>query len=251
MVSLSVFFAFSLIGIIIGGLATLVTLIFTILSLVAGKNENAAYWAIGFVISLSVVIFSVVQIAERVGNKVRSGVEWLQEHENKSYTTDEYDQSDYSRIERETLMDTLKTMVDSKYKNTITCTFYQSDKGHLQDETLDTLPFIYPYAFEYKEYNFNLVNVVQNGSLPLVDHISQLAYDSHYLLLKVDRTNTELKNNEPEISYFLIDLKTGIQKQFLNSKKLLEEAAAMGYKGNTEMRYISDLYQAWFTSTYD
>lgn len=249
MVSISIFFAFSLIGIIIGGLATLVTLIFTILALVAGKNENAAYWAIGFAISISVVIFSVVQMAERVSNKVKSGVEWLKEHENTSFTTED-DQVDYSRSERDNLIDTLKTLVDSKYKNAIPFSFYQ-DKGHLQDVDSDTLPFIYPYAFEYKDYNFNLLNVLQNPSVTMVDRISQLAYDSHYLLLKVDKTNTELKNNEPEISYFLIDLKSGKQTQFLNSKKLIEEASAMGYKGNTEMMYISDLYQAWFATNYD
>lgn len=250
MVSLSIFFAFSLIGIIIGGLATLVTLIFTVLSLVAGKNEKAAYWAIGFAISISVVIFSVVQMVERVEHKVISGIEWLKENENSSFTS-ENDQLDYSKTERENLMDTLKTLVDSKYKNDIPFAFYQKNKGPLQDVDSDTLPFIYPYAFEYKEYNFNLVNVLQSASLPLVDHISQLAYDAHYLLLKVDKTNTELKNNEPEISYFLIDLKTGIKKQFLNSKKLSEEASAMGYKGNTEMMYISDLFQAWFAKNDD
>ncbi|OFY83053.1 MAG: hypothetical protein A3F72_18830 [Bacteroidetes bacterium RIFCSPLOWO2_12_FULL_35_15] len=245
MVSLSIFFAFSLIGIIIGGLATLVTLIFTILALVAGKNENAAYWAIGFAISISVVIFSVVQMAERVSNKVKSGVEWLKEHENTSFTTED-DQLDYSRSERDNLMDTLKLFVDNRYKNVIPFSFYQ-DKGL----DSDTLPFIYPYAFEYKDYNFNLVNVLQKNSIPMVGHISQLAYDNQYLLLKVDKTNMELKNNEPEISYFLIDLKSGKQTQFLNSKKLIEEASAMGYKGNTEMMYISDLYQAWFATNYD
>lgn len=250
MVSISIFFAFSLVGIIIGGLATLVTLIFTILALVAGKNENAAYWAIGFAISISVVIFSVVQMAERVSNKVKSGVEWLKEHENTSFNTED-DQYDYSKKDRANLLDSLKSLVDSKYKNAIPFSFYQNNKGHLQDVDSDTLPFIYPYAFEYKDYNFNLLNVLQKTSLNMVEHISQLAYDSHYLMLKVDKTNTELKNNEPEISYFLIDLKTGKQTQFLNSKKLIEEASRMGYKGNTEMMYISELYQAWFANNYD
>ncbi len=249
MVSISIFFAFSLIGIIIGGIATLVTLMFAILSLVAGKNENAAYWAISFVISISVVVFSVVQIVERVENKVKSGIEWVKQEENNIVTTKE-DSFDHSKTERKKLIDSLKTLVSLRYETSVTADFYSAFSKQIQDGENDTLPFIYPYAFEYKNYNFNLINIVQ-PDLPMIDHISQLAYDSHFLLLKIDRTNTELNNNEPEISYFLIDLKTGKQTQFLNSKKLQKVASENGYKGNTDMIYISDLYQAWFTNNYD
>jgi len=251
MILISIFFAFSLIGIIIGGIATLATLVFAVLSLVAGKNEKAAYWSIGFAISISIVIFSVVQLIERVENKVISGVEWLKEHEN-NLSTINNSPTDYSKNERANLLDSLKTLVDTKYKNTIPFSFYKNNKEQLLDVNTDTLPFIYPYAFEYKNYNFNLVDVSQKGrSLALVENIAQVAYNGHFLLMKVDKTNTELKNNEPEIFYLLFDLKTGTQKQFLNSKKLIEEASAMGYSGNTEMMYISDMYQAWFANDHD
>lgn len=245
MLTISIFFAFSLIGLIIGGIATLATLILTILALAAGKNNNAAYWAIGFVVSVSVVIFTVVQVVERVEHKVISGVEWLKEQENKVITAAD-DPIDYSKTERENLMDSLKALVSGRYKTTVPPNFYSNVSGQIQDGENDTLPFIYPYAFEYKDYNFNLVNVVQPAMIPKIDHVSQLSYDGNFLLMKIDKTNTELKNNEPEISYFLFDLTTGKQTQFLNSKKLMEEASSVGYKGNTEMMYISDLYQAWF-----
>lgn len=251
MILISIFFAFSLIGIIIGGIATLATLVFAVLSLVAGKNEKAAYWSIGFAISISIVIFSVVQLIERVEHKVISGVEWLKKYENNLSTTSN-SQTDYSKNERTNLLDSLKTLVDTKYKNAIPFSFYKNNKEQLLDVNTDTLPFIYPYAFEYKNYNFNLVDVCQKErSLALVENIAQVAYNGHFLLMKIDKTNIELKNNEPEISYLLFDLKMGTQKQFLNAKKLIEEASAMGYSGNTEMMYISDMYQAWFANDHD
>jgi predicted tellurium resistance membrane protein TerC len=78
-------FALILLGLILGGILTIVTIIFAIISLANGKSKNALMWGVGFAISLTIVLVSIFQMVTRVTDKVKSGIDWVKEQENSQH----------------------------------------------------------------------------------------------------------------------------------------------------------------------
>ena len=122
MILLFSYFGLSVTGLILGGILTLVTVVFGIISLAGGKMQQAAIWLFGFCIALSMVIFSVIHIVERVKEKVETGVEWMSQHQ--TYNNYNNPQFDYSKQHRQDVMDTFRLMVDEKFAGNIPATFY-------------------------------------------------------------------------------------------------------------------------------
>ncbi|MBK7184212.1 MAG: hypothetical protein IPH89_15595 [Bacteroidetes bacterium] len=83
-------FALTVIGIVLGGIATLVTLVFAIISLSTGKQKNAGFWALGFAAAISILIFSIITLVQSISSKVKDGIEWIEQHDtsNKDYIED-------------------------------------------------------------------------------------------------------------------------------------------------------------------
>lgn len=237
---------FIIIGIVIGGIATLVTVIFTIISLATGKNKNAGIWAIAFVFSLSILILSVYQVMKRIGDKVKSGVEWMEEHKNDGLTFNE-DNEEYNKKERGYFLDTLKKYTNPSYEGKVPADYYDNKPAENTADGKIIVPFLFPFSIRYSPIDFNGEILSDVNDSVYLNNISQMAFDENFMIAKCDNTNDKeaIKAGKGEIEYILFDLRSREYLPFVSEQQLVEKAEKIGYAGPKNMTYLTDLYRGW------
>lgn len=235
-----------IIGIIIGGLATLVTVIFMIISLATGKNKNAGIWAIGFVVALTILILSVFQVMKRIGEKVKSGVEWMEEHKNDGLLHNP-DNDEYNKQERGYFLDTLKKYTNPSHEGKVPADYYDNKPAENTADGKIIVPFVYPLAIRYSPTDFNGEILSDVNDSVYLSNISQMAFDENFVIAKCDNTNDKeaIKAGKGEIEYILFDLRSREYLPFVSEQQLVEKAGKIGYAGPTNMTYLTDLYRGW------
>jgi hypothetical protein len=245
--SLSLF----VIGIVIGGIATLLTVIFAIISLAAGKNQSAAAWAAGFVISIVILGTSIFQVVKRVTEKVKSGVEWLEDHKNE-FDKPVDDDSEYSKTERQNFLDTLKKYTNPSLEGKVPADYYANKKADKNESGKYVLPFVYPFAIRYDEADYTGEIISTGSDSVFLAHISEMAFDENFVIAKVNNAGDDalLKSGRGEVEYILFDLRTREFLNFVSRETLIDKAGKIGYTGSNYMSPLSELYQGW-TDSYE
>ncbi|MCX6296913.1 MAG: hypothetical protein NTX97_12805 [Bacteroidetes bacterium] len=236
------------IGIVLGGIATIVTVVFTIISLASGKNKNVAAWAVGFVFSISVLIFSVYNIVVRIGQKVNSGVEWLEKQKNTGLTANgDSDNSAFYQQERQYFLDTLLKYTNEKLKDKLPKDYYANNNAERMADSNLVLPFVYPLSIRYNQGDYLGEIISDVNDTVYLSNISQMAFDENFVIAKVDNTSDMklLKSGRGETEYVLFDLRTREFLAFVSEPQLLDKSAKIGYIGSSEMSFLSELYRGW------
>lgn len=235
-------------GIVIGGIGTLVTVTFCIIALATNKNRNAGIWAAGFAISLIILIASVLVVVKRLSQKVRQGIEWAQENSSNNYQHGDY--VDTKSQDRQYFLDTLQNNTLEKYEGNIPPEFYLNKVADIASDGRLIFPFLYPYNLQYNPNNFLGDIISSKNDSVFVQNITQLAFDKNFVICKVDNTSSKelLKAGRGEIEYIFFDMRTAEYLTFVNEAIMLDKANKIGYEGPTTMTYISDDYKGWIES---
>ena len=238
--------ALIIIGIVLGGILTLVTVIFTIISLATGKNKNAAIWGVSFLISITILIFSIFQVVKRIGEKVKSGVEWLDDQKNNGLTHTA-DMDEYNKQERGYFLDTLKKYTNPSYEGKVPADYYENKPAENAVDGKIIVPFVYPLSIRYSANEFSGEILSDMNDSVYLKNVSQMAFDENFAIVKCDNTNDKalLKEGRGEIEYILFDLRTREYLPFTSEQQLIEKAGKIGYTGPSQMTYLTDLYRGW------
>jgi hypothetical protein len=238
-------FPFLILGIILGGVLTIITLVFAIISLANSKTNNALAWGAGFAVSLTIVLISVFQMIHRVADKVKSGINWAKEQDNSSYST--YNDDAARKTERQEWLDSLQLHNIAKYENKIPADFYMNTPAVKDENGLITIPFLYPFQFRYNSVSYTGDIVMEGEDSVFVNNVSQIAFDENFAIIKVDNTQSQelLKAGKPEAEYLLFDLRTRNYESAPNMEKLLDLANRIGYTGPSQMQHLSDACRGW------
>ncbi|MBL7888655.1 MAG: hypothetical protein JNL24_03830 [Bacteroidia bacterium] len=238
-------FAFTVIGLVLGGLGTLICLVFTIIALSGGKTKNAASWGIGFAVSISLLIFSIVSLVNSISDKVKNGVEWLEQHENKSFDDMNVD---YQAQDRANMIDTLKAYTNEMYADKVPADFYSSAKVEIDSNGIMVVPFLYPYSLRINTYTSLADIVVDAKDSVFVQNVSQFSFDQNFVIARIDNAQSKdlLKKGHAEIEYLLFDMRTGNYENANNMEMLMDFANRIGFVGPKDLRYISEDYTGWF-----
>ncbi|MFL5763855.1 MAG: hypothetical protein ACJ77K_07935 [Bacteroidia bacterium] len=238
------------IGIILGGLGTLICVIFAIISLATGKGQNAAAWAVGFVIAVIVLVLSIFQFVKRVSEKVKHGVEWIEQQNSHYNDGQDLDDSEYAKQERQNFLDTLKKYTNPALADKIPVDYYANKKAEKNEEGQYILPFVFPLSIRYdgSDYQGEIISDV-NDSVYL-SHITDMNFDENFVIAKVDNTGDDklLKEGRGEVEYILFDLRTREFLNFVSRETLIDKATKIGYTGQTYMSPLRDLYKGWTDS---
>lgn len=236
-----------IIGIIIGGMLTILSIVFMIISLAQGKNHNAISWAIVFVISVSILIYSLSQLLHRVVNKVKTSVEWMKEHENDSKWSYNSNDDETRKMDRQNWLDTLQAYNMDKYDGKVPADFYINKTAVKDSKGLITVPFIYPYSIRYNSLTGTGDLLMEGNDSVFVNNISQIAFDNNFAIIKVDNSQSPamLKQNHADIEYLLYDMRTRNFEPAKNNEMLLDLGKRIGYTGSTQMNYLSEDYKGW------
>lgn len=236
-----------IIGIALGGILTLVTVIFTIISLASGKSKNAAIWGAGFLISITILIMCIFQLVRRVTEKVKSGVEWLEENKNNGLSLNE-DKDEYNKQERGYFLDTLKKYTNPSYEGKVPENFYENKPAESSADGSILVPFVYPLSIRYSPNDFSGALLNDATDSTYLKNISQMAFDENFAILKCDNTNDKVvlkEEGRKAIEYILFDLRTREYLPFESEQQLVEKAGKIGYTGPSQMTYLTDLYRGW------
>ncbi|MBA3970752.1 MAG: hypothetical protein H0X46_01155 [Bacteroidetes bacterium] len=236
-----------IIGIVLGGIATLVTLIFIVISLVGGKNKNAGIWAVAFVFSLIILILSIFQIAKRVGQKVSSGIEWMKDQKENGLSTADSATENYYVQERQYFLDTLNKYTNESLQAKMPADYYANIKAVRASDSSVILPFVYPFSIRYNSSTYLGSILSDVNDTVYLSNISQMAFDENFVIAKVENSGDTklLKEGRGEIEYILFDLRTREYLSFVSQAQLLEKSGKIGYAGSQTMTYLSDLYRGW------
>jgi hypothetical protein len=239
-------------GIILGGIATLVTLIFMIISFAGGKSKNGLIWLGGFVVAICILIMSIFFMVRRIGEKVKEGVDWTQQQSN-SYTTEA--DLDYKKTDRQNFLDTLTFYTREASKARLPSDYYTNKKADKLNDTEILVPFVYPLSIHYNTGNYlGAIASSENDSIYLTN-VSQMAFDENFVIARVNNSDDKelLKSGRGEIEYVLFDMRTREFLSFVNLEQLLDKSEKIGYVGPQQMNYLSDDYTGWveFEEAYD
>ena len=239
-------FSLLVIGIIIGGLMTLVTLIFTIISLAGGKTGNAGAWGAGFIVAISILIFSIIQFVQRMSDKVKEGIEWIDEHKNDTSYNGDSDR-EYKKDDRQAWLDTLQLHINEKYEGKVPVEFYINRTAKADADNIITVPFLYPYSIKYNLNNSTGDMISETSDSTFVQNISQIAFDQNFAIIKVDNSASPelLRANRAETEYLLFDMRSRNFESVANKEKLMDLARRIGYTGPEDMNYLYDDYKGW------
>jgi hypothetical protein len=238
-----------ILAIVLGGIMTIVTLVFAIVSLAQGKSQNAIIWSVGFIIAVCILVLSAVQVVKRGINKIKNEVAWEKEHKGLTYNGDS-DNVEYYKQEREYFLDTLKKYTNESFKDKVPADFYENVKAVKTEDSKIVVPFVYPISIKYNSYN-SLGDFINDANDSVyLKNISKMAFDENFAIVKTDNKNdTEaLKAGRGEVEYILFDLRTREYLPFTNEQMLLGKAGKIGYSGSTTMEYLSDDYKGWIDS---
>lgn len=239
--------ALIIVGLIIGGIATLVSVIFTIISLASGKNKNAGIWAAAFAVSLTILILSIFATVRKVGEKVKSGIELLEESSKNGGLSVNQDNEEYDKSERGYFLDSLKKYENPKYDGKVPADYYDNKPVEKTDDGKIICPFVYPFAVHYSPNAFMGSIVSDMNDTVYLANVSQMAFDENFVIAKVDNSqDTDLiKAGRGEIEYILFDLRSREFVAFTSEQQLIEKAGKIGYAGPQQMTYLTDIYRGW------
>jgi hypothetical protein len=241
-------FALILLGLILSGIMTLVSVVFTIISLANKKNQNAMRWGIGFIISLAILIVCVFKMVQKVSEKVKTGIEYIEEHKgNITLNTDD----EANKKARQEFLDTLQLHLLDKYIDKVPVEFYINKPAVKDAKGLITVPFLYPYLIRYNDVYSTGDIFIEGQDSVFVQNVSQIAFDMNFAIVKVDNTSSPelLKAGHHDIEYLLFDMRSRNTLDAPNNEKLLDIADRIGYTGPKQMQYLSDMYRGWIVYT--
>jgi hypothetical protein len=239
-------FVLIILGLILGGIMTIVTLVFAIISLANSNNSKALAWGGGLLVSLAIVIISVMQLVHKVSDKVKQGIEWTKSQENKQYGSTA-NEEDTRKTERQEWLDSLQLHNIAKYEGKVPADFYTNKPAVKDANGLIRIPFLYPFEFKYNSVSYTGDIVMEGEDSVFVQNVSQIAFDENFAIIKVDNSQSPdlLKAGSPETEYLLFDLRTRNFESAPNMEKLLDLGNRIGYTGPTQMQYISDACRGW------
>lgn len=228
-------------GIVLGGIFSLVCLIFAILSLVWGKQSNAIAWGVGFLISVFMLCYSIYKSVSGVVNKVHDGVEWAQDQPIKLVNKIEKEMV----ANRQAWLDTMQAY--TREDITVPADFYANKPAEHMPSGNKIIPFIYPYSVSYDNKSFLGDLMVASRDSVFLRNISAMAFDQNFVIAKVDNTNSKdlLQQGRGEIEYILFDMRTGEFENMTSMEQLLKISDKIGYTGPKELKYLSTSLYCW------
>ncbi len=228
------FFKFSafVILIAISGILTIITFIFGVIGL-ANAKKGMLYWFIGFALSLSLLIYSLSTVVQKVQTKIKNiGNDIEQSFQNELSENDSTLKKQYHLPQSNNeLLDTLK-MYSSKNYTDVPPAFY----SYLGFRDYYRLPLTYPFSIhcidnlnEGQLYNEKLVSLFDqndNGetALPLVN-ITTFTFDDSFLLAEI--------NGKRKV-FMIYELKSDLQTQCNSAENCMATAVKLGFKGRKE-----------------
>lgn len=233
-------------GIILGGLLTILCIVFAIISLSNGKNKNAILWGAGFIVAVLMVAISVFMLFRETAARVRDTFADLAT-QNKDYNTTSSIDDEYSKNERQYWLDTLQKYTNTKYDGKVPADFYINKTATTNADGTMNVPFVYPYHIRYNTTSYTGDIMMETSDSIFVQNITSMAFDENFALIKVDNSMSpeQLKAGRPETEYLLYDLRTRNFENAPNMEKLLDLARRIGYTGSTDLSYLSEIYRGW------
>jgi len=237
---MSATFSLTVIGMLLGGVAMLVTLILGIIKLAQGKGQQALIFGGAFLASLVLLVFSIFQFFTALKEKA---MESLEDVKNKFENTDYV--NDFAKNERQSWLDTLDLYTNDAIRAKVPANFYENKEVVANEKGIMTLPFLFPYSLKYDSFNY-IADIVVDDSV-FVSNVSEFAFDQNFMLAKIDNSSSKelLKKGHAEVEYLLFDLRTGNYENAPNKEKLKDLGVRIGYTGATDLKYIGDAYHGW------
>lgn len=242
-------FALIIVGIVIGGIFTILSLVFAIIGLANGKTKNAMAWGAGFLVSLAIVIFSIIAMVRAISTKIQDTANIFSQYDTKA----DENAYDYQQQERQYWLDSIQKYTNDMYAEKIPADFFLNKKVDVDSTGMINVPFVYPYYIRYNTYNFTGDIMMETSDSIFVQNVSMFALDQNFAIIKVDNSRSPevLKKNHSEIEYILFDLRTRNFETPANNEKLLDLAKRIGYTGSTDMQYLSTALNGYVENTYD
>jgi hypothetical protein len=233
-----------ILGIIIGGFLSLLSIVFLIMSIVKSKNKNTVIWVVVFVFALGLCIYSTLEFMERAADKMESGFEWLKENgKDVSINTINNDDEGQKKL-RQNWLDTLQVYNLDKYDGKVPADFYVNKPAAKDAKGFMIVPFIYPYSINYNSVT-NTGDLLMEGTDSIfVNNISQVAFDNNFAIIKVDNSQSPIKDHAAT-EFLLYDMRTRNYEPAPNMEKLLDLGNRIGYIGSKQLNNLSDDYKGW------
>jgi hypothetical protein len=237
---MSTTFSLTFIGMLLGGIAMLVTLILAIIKLAQGKSQQALIFGGSFLVALVIVVFSIFQFVNAMKEKA------MEAFEDASNKMQDYNyENDYSKNERQYWLDTLDLFTNDAIRSKVPTDFYKNEEVKTDEAGKMVLPFLFPYSLKFDTYNY-VADIMVDDSI-FVSNVSAFVFDQNFMLAKIDNTSSKelLKQGHSEIEYLLFDLRTGNYENAPNKEKLKDLGIRIGYTGATDLKYVGDAYRGW------
>lgn len=231
-----------IIGIILGVIGALVTLILSIVHLAGGKSRSGIILGVSFIMSVIIVVLSIVETIKRGSNKIKEGVEWVKEQgkNNNSTWSSHYDKHNSNSY---------YAFIPEGNKDSISPKFYDA-----RDNNNYCIPLVYPYRFNSEDNMIMTYASLERFNTDKKDSclkdlrcISGFTFDDKLLLAKRDnnemmRVDGNKKSDLPDYTYFLFDFATGKCRAFMNEDRMMDEAEKRGFNGQKYMDFTYTHY---------
>lgn len=242
------FFPLVIIGLIFGGLLTLLCLVFAIISLAKERYRNALIWGGGFVVALFISILSVVKLVHFAVDTIKGNRDWTELDNTIDRAERENDPgSEYRKEERQQFIDTLKAYVNEKYEDEVPAGFYANHKAVQIGPEVIRVPFLYPFRIDYNLEKYTGDIIMEGSDSIFVKNVSAMAFDQNFVIIRIDNSDSPeaLRAKHAEIEYVLFDLRTRNYEEAANKEQLMDFAGRIGYTGPLELRSLASDYIGW------
>jgi hypothetical protein len=227
-------------GLAIGGILTLVTLVFAIIALSKKKKKNAFGWGFAFIISFTILSASAFKYLNEGSEEVQKGIDSVQTHENTNM------ESEARKTERQEWLDSLQLHNIIKYENSIPADFYANKPPVKDAKGITRIPFLYPFEFNYNNASQTADIIIDGEDSVFVFNVSQIAFDENFAIIKVNKSKAVVPTATPaEGDYLLFDLRTRNYEAVNTMEQLIDLADRIGYVGPKKLQNISDACRGW------
>jgi hypothetical protein len=231
---------------VICGILLLLSLVMTIISIANNKNRNALVWGLGLLIFLCGLVFSIMGVAHRIGEKVRAEFDEATTVVNKHNDVD----NEEKKMERQTFLDTLQNYTNEKDEGNVPVEFYINRTADTAEDGSLIVPFLYPYKIRFNSESYLGSIILNENDSALLVNISQFAFDKNFVIARVENSGSPelLAAGRGEIEYVFFDRRSGEFESFPNKELMLKIAGKVGYTGSSEMSMLSTAYNGWVAS---